>query len=59
MENETNNNKTIKLTNKIIRPGFSSAVPYLKQEDFINMTTEQEFENYYERIKIKSKYLTL
>lgn len=44
------NNSPVKLTNRIIRPGFTSAVPYLRKEDFINMTTQQEFESYLETI---------
>lgn len=45
--NYPKNNSTIELKNKILRPGYSSSVPFLKEDDYLlNITTQAEFDEY-------------
>lgn len=44
------NNKAITLSNKVLRPGYTSNVPYIKDEQLINLTTEEEFYDYLQTI---------
>lgn len=44
------NNNPITLTNSVMRPGYSSELPYLPTEMVINLTTQREFELYLENI---------
>jgi len=40
------NDTQIKISHKVLRPGYTSSVPYLSDEKLINITTEQEFNEY-------------
>lgn len=40
------NKEKISLNNIIIRPGYTSDVPYIDKKGIINLTTNEEFENY-------------
>jgi hypothetical protein len=40
------NDTSLKITHKVLRPGYTSSVPYLPEDELINITTEQEFNEY-------------
>lgn len=48
--NSPSNNTQITLTNRILRPGYSSKLPYLPSDLLINLTTQDEFDTYLQHI---------